>query len=132
MLREKDDVVADEKALATLMNNYFVNVTAVSDLKRDSENFYDTSASVYDIKKKFQDHQSILKIKKAFNVTDLFSFLEITEDKIRKEISKLDGSKATPAGDIPAEMLKSTTDVHVRLLAKIINSSILMDIFQTN
>ena len=56
MLREKDDVVADEKAVATLMNNYFVNVTAVSDLKRDSENFYDTSASVYDIKKKFQDH----------------------------------------------------------------------------
>ena len=123
MLREKD-VVADEKVLATLMNNYFVNVTAVSDLKRDSENFYDTSASVYDIKKKFQDHQSILKIKNAFNVTDLFYFLEITEDKIRKEISKLDGSKATPAGDIPAEMLKSTTDVHVCLLAKIINSSI--------
>ena len=84
MLREKDDVVADEKALATLMNNYFVNVTAVSDWKRDSENFYDTSASVYDIKKKFQDHQSILKIKKAFNVTDLFPFHEITEDEIRK------------------------------------------------
>ena len=39
MLREKNDVVADEKALATLINNYFVNVTAVSDLKRDSENF---------------------------------------------------------------------------------------------
>ena len=28
MLREKDFVVADEKALATLMNNYFVNITA--------------------------------------------------------------------------------------------------------
>ena len=124
MLREKDVVVADEKALATLMNNYFVNVTADLDLKRDSENFYDTPASVYNIKKKFQDHQSVLKIKKAFNVTDLFSFHEITEDEIRKEISKLDGSKATPVGDIPAEMLKSTTDVHVSLLTKIINSSI--------
>ena len=124
MLREKDIVVADEKALATLMNNYFVNITADLDLKRDSENFYDTPASVYNIKKKFQDHQSILKIKKAFNVTDLFSFHEITEDEIRKEISKLDGSKATPVGDIPAEMLKSTTDVHVSLLTKIINSSI--------
>ena len=33
MLREKDVVVADEKALATLMNNYFVNV------KRDSNIF---------------------------------------------------------------------------------------------
>ena len=124
MLRVKDVVIADEKALATLMNNYFVNITADLDLKRDSENFYDTPASVYNIKKKFQDHQSILKIKKAFNVTDLFSFHEITEDEIRKEISKLDGSKATPVGDIPAEMLKSTTDVHVSLLTKIINSYI--------
>ena len=110
ILREKDVVVADEKTLATLMNKYFVNVKADLDLKQDSENFYDTPASVYNIKKKFQDHQSILKIKKAFNVTDLFSFHEITEDEIRKEISKLDGSKATPVGDIPAEMLKSTID----------------------
>ena len=110
MLREKDVVVAGEKALATLMNNYFVNITADLDLKRDREKFYHTPASVYNIKKKFQDHQSILKIKKAFNVTDLFSFHEITEDEIRKEISKLDGSKATPVGDIPAEMLKSTID----------------------
>ena len=37
MLREKDVVVADEKALATLMNNYFVNITADLDLKRDME-----------------------------------------------------------------------------------------------
>ena len=118
MLREKDIVAADEKALAILMNNYFVNVTADLDLKRDSENFYDTPASVYNIKKKFEDHQSILKIKKAFNVTDLFSFHEITEDEIRKEMSKLGGSKATPVGDNPAEMLKSTTDVHVSLLTK--------------
>ena len=36
MLRENDIVVADEKVLATLMNNYFVNVTADLDLKRDS------------------------------------------------------------------------------------------------
>ena len=108
MPREKDAVVYDEKALATLMNNYFVNIIADLDLKQDSENFYDTPASVYDIKKNFQDHQSILKIKKAFNVTDLFSFHEISEDEIRQEISQIDGSKATPVGDIPAEMLKST------------------------
>ena len=124
MLREKDVVVSDEKALTTLMNNYFVNITADLDLKRDRENLYDTPASVYNMKKKFQDHQSILKIKKAFNVTDLCSFHEITEDEIRKKNLKLDGSKATPVGNIPAEMLKSTIDVHVSLLTKIINSSI--------
>ena len=48
------------------------------------QNFYDTLASAYNIKKIFQCHQSILKIKKAFNVTDLFSFHDITEDEIRK------------------------------------------------
>ena len=84
MLREKYFVVADEKALATLMNNYSVNVTADLDLKRERENFRDTPATVYNIKKRFQDHQSVLKIKKEFNVTDLFSFYEITEDDIRK------------------------------------------------
>ena len=59
MLREKDVVATDEKALATLMNNYFVNVTVDLDLKRDSENVYDTPASGYNIKKKFQDHQCL-------------------------------------------------------------------------
>ena len=94
MLREKDVVAANERALATLMDNYFVNVTGDLDLKRGSKNFHDTTASVYNVKKKFQDHQTVLKIKKAFNVTDLFSFHEITEDEIRKEISKLGSSKA--------------------------------------
>ena len=37
MSKEKDVVVAEQKALTTLMNNYFVNVTADLDLKRDSE-----------------------------------------------------------------------------------------------
>ena len=55
MSREKDVIVADEKTLATLMNNYFVNVTADLDLKWESEKFYDTPASVYNIKKKFRN-----------------------------------------------------------------------------
>ena len=54
------------------MNNYFVNITTALDLKQISKKFYHAPASVYNTKKKFQDHQSILKIKKAFNVTDLF------------------------------------------------------------
>ena len=57
-------------------------------------------------------------------MTVLFPFHDITKDEIRKEISKLDGSKATPVGDIPAEMLKSTIDVHVSFRRKIINLSI--------
>ena len=39
-------------------------------------------------------------------------------------MSKLDGSKATPVGDIPVEMLKYTIDVHASFLTKIIKASI--------
>ena len=47
MLREKDIVVSDGKALATFMNNFFVNITADLELQGDSENCYDTPATVY-------------------------------------------------------------------------------------
>ena len=63
----------------------------------------------------------------VFNVTnmvDLSSFHEVTEDKIQKEISKLDDSKTIPVVDIPAEMLKSTVYIQVYLLTKIMNSSL--------
>ena len=57
---------------------------------------------MYTIQKKFKGQQNILKIKEVFNVTvsSIFSFHKVTEDEIRKEISNLDGSKATPVGDI--------------------------------
>ena len=71
------------------------------------------------IKKKFQGYQSILKIKEVLYVTDLFSFHEVNEDEIRKEISKLDGSNANPVGNIPAEMLKSTINVPVSFITKL-------------
>ena len=52
MLGEKDVVVAGEKALLTFVKIYFVSVTVNLDLKRDSENFYDIPASVYNVNKK--------------------------------------------------------------------------------
>ena len=34
-------------------------------------------------------------------------------------ILSLDGGKATPVGDIPADMLKSTADIHLLFITKI-------------
>ena len=50
MLREKDIIIFDDfHASVTLMNSYFVNITADSDLKTDRKDFYDTPISVYSI-----------------------------------------------------------------------------------
>ena len=65
-----------------------------------------------------------MKIQEAFNTPDNFSFHAVSEDGVRREILRLDGTKSTPVGDIPAGMLKSTIDIHVSILPKIINLSL--------
>ena len=83
MLREKDALISDEKALSSLMNKYLVNITADLDLKRDCETLSDTPTSVDGMLERFHSHQSILKIQEAFNTPDKFSFHEVSEDKVR-------------------------------------------------
>ena len=81
IIRETDVLIIDEKVLATLINKYFVNITADLDLKRDSEILSDTSTSVSSILERFHCRQSILKIQEAFNTPDNFSFHEVREDE---------------------------------------------------
>ena len=42
---------------------------------------------------------------------------------VREIILTLDGSKATPVGDTPADTLKSTVDTHLPFITKIISFS---------
>ena len=48
----------------------------------------------------------------------------MTEDLVRKEIMKLDGSKTTPIGDIYVHILKSTVDIHLPFITNSIDLSI--------
>ena len=52
------------------------------------------------------------------------SFQLVTEDQVREEIMNLDGSKATPIGDISVDILKSTVDIHLPFITNRINLSI--------
>ena len=123
ILRENDVLISDEKALATLINRHFVNITAGLDLKRDGETHSVTPVSQDDILKRFDCHQSILKIE-AFKTADKFSFHNVTEDEVGREILRLDGTLSTPVGHVPTEMLKFTIEIHTSLLTKIMNLSL--------
>ena len=52
------------------------------------------------------------------------SFQFVTEDLVREEIMNLDGSTATPIGDISVDILKSTVDIHLAFITNSINLSI--------
>ena len=76
-----------------------------------------------DILKKFVVHRSIDKIRKTYESNKKFSFQQVTKEHLQQVILSIDGSKATLVGDIPADMLKVTLDIHLSPITKIINLS---------
>ena len=101
-MKEKGNLVSDEKELAAIMSNFFINITKDLELKKDSKGKLN---NLEDILKAFESHPSIEKIKKAINFTEKFSFRHVKDDEVRKFIMALDGSKATPVGGIPIDMI---------------------------
>ena len=76
----------------------------------DDEQFIRDGECVKDIYDDFEYHQSILSIKSRNYPTDAFSFEEINEDVVLKLVRSLDRNKATGHDNIPAALLKSSTE----------------------
>ena len=102
------------------MNSFFINITKGLGLKEDDESNANTLEDVLD---GFTSHSSIERIRRTVKTNEKFSFQPVREDLVCKTILSLDGSKATPVGDIPTDMLKSTVDIHLPFITKIINVS---------
>ena len=62
-MKEKGNHVSDEKELATIMNNFFINIMEDLELKKDSKGKLN---NLEDILKAFEYHPSIEKIKKSY------------------------------------------------------------------
>ena len=102
------------------MNNFFINITKSLKLKEDQGS---PPVTLNDILENLIFHPSIDKIRKTYESDKKFSFQQVTEEHVRQVILSIDGSKATLVGDIPADMLKVTLDIHLSLITKIINLS---------
>ena len=59
---------------------------------------------------KYKDHPSIKLIRKNTSFVNLFTFSEITETHIEREILKLNSKKAGTFGNVPAKILKESFD----------------------
>ena len=102
------------------MNSSFVNITKDLELKEDNESNANT---LKDTLGAVNSYPSIERIRRTVKTNEKFSFQPVPEDLVHKIILSLDGSKATPVGDIPADMLKSAVYIHLLFITKIINVS---------
>ena len=99
------------------MNSFFINITKGLELKEDNAN------TLEDVLDAFNSHPSIERIKRTIKTNERFSFQPVPEDLVREIILSLEGAKAIPVGDIPADMLKYTVDINLPFITKIINFS---------
>ena len=102
------------------MNSFFINITKGLELKKCNESNASTLEDVLDA---FNSHPSIERIRRTVKTNEKFSFQPVPEDLVREIVLNLDGSKATPVRAISADMVKSTVDMHLPFLTKIINYS---------
>ena len=85
-------------------------------MKKDKETFLGTTIILGEV---FQYHPSIKRITETSKNNKKFSFEEVTEYQVRKKILHLDGFMATPAGDVPVDILKLAVGVLPRTITKI-------------
>ena len=72
---------------------------------------------------KYKNHPSIIAIKeKSKNAK--FSFHEINNEKIEKEIRKLNKNKASQKSDIPSRMIKDNANIFAQFLCETVKSAI--------
>ena len=114
MLLENNSIKKNEKEIATIMNNYFINITKNLDLKSSKKC---TAKDLNSIVSEFDEHRSIKKIKEFFpdiNVND-FEFETVTMEDVKKEILNLNTKKSSTKsvnytinkGEFPAELKHS-------------------------
>ena len=120
LFKEKGELASDEKQLASIINKFFINITISLKLKEDQSG---PPVILDDILEKFIFHPSIDKIRKTYEINKKFSFQQVTEEKVWQVLLSIDSLKATPVGDIPADMPEVTIDIHLSLITKIISFS---------
>ena len=121
LLKDKGNLISDNKELANIMKNFLDNITNDLELKKDSKNKLN---NLENILRTFESHPNIEKIKKAISTTEKFCFRHVTEDKVCKLIMNLVSFKVAPVRNIPNDMLKETIDIHLLIMNQLINMSI--------
>jgi hypothetical protein len=110
MLMENGEIVNDPKSVCDIFNEYFTNVTD----QIATENPIDDTENIHDIVNMYRNHDSILKIKSVISElpeTESFTLHTVTPDYIEKKLEKLNSNKSTGCDEIPAKVLKVSSNV---------------------
>ena len=100
------------------MSNFFINTTKDFKLKEDN-----SSSALGNVLKVFNAYPSVERNNGNIEINQNLPFQQVTEDLVQNFVLNLDSFKAILAEDSPADMLKSTVDINLPFITKVINIS---------
>ena len=127
-LVENNEVIANDEEIAETFNEFFINTVSNLELSQNSHITNDSEHLVDPVEKaifKFKDHPSIIEIRKHVKNSNRFSFTNISESDMLKQIERLNTKKSGTFGNIPIKMLKEFKFEVLKPLTQIWNNTII-------
>ena len=135
-LIEKEEILKNDTEIAEELNLFFSN--AVKSLNI-AENIYITNRVSDNLKdpvtraiEKFKTHPSVLIIKDKIFQGNKFSFTEVSQSEVEKEIKNLNVKKATTHKNISPKVLKTSAMVTAETLQQLFNQALTTGEFPSN
>ena len=119
-------MLTSESETAETLNNFFPNIIKKFEISKFSSNDSVTENikdRVFKAILKYKNHPNILAVQK-YSKNKIFHFEEINIGEVKKEILKLDKTKASQKTDISTRIIKENIDIFVDFLCASINSAI--------
>ena len=136
MLRGDNEMITDDRHLAKLFNEHYINIIERSSgLKPEktvchNEDF-DKKMVLHNIIRKYENHSSITKIKNSMPVKShlssnntLASVRQVTSDEVNLILKSLNAKKASGTDKIPTKLVKLASNYLSKPLATAINNSL--------
>ena len=124
---ENDEIVSEDQAVATIMNDYFSNITKSLNIADNNENVAtgdEIPDPVIAAIEKYRFHPGVMLIKSHYEDAEVFDFKRASITEVLEQINNLDTEKASPIGSIPARIIKDNVDIVASHLQELFNKSV--------
>ena len=125
-LSENGELLKSESETAEVFNNFFSNIVKnlkIPEYKNLNRNIENVKDPVFRAILKYKNYSSIIAIKEK-SKNEKFSFHEVNNEKIEREIMRLNKNKASQKSDIPIRIIKDNVDIFADFLCETVNCTI--------
>ena len=125
-LWENEVLVTDDKKVAEIFNEYFVNITASLGIMQPKDGLTSTDGLHDPVEiaiKKYSSHPSINLISENRNPFHYFALSFVTNSRVSAKLRELKVNKASPISSILSKILKENSDIFTGILEELFNAS---------